>query len=98
MKTLSRLVAGCHRETRVSMGSNYLTVDFGLPFGIKVLRKNVRSFEDAADKAVEAFGRISPKQRKEVAAFILSNPHSTQEAIWCAGKPRRADRKSILKP
>jgi len=98
MKTLSRLVAGSHRETRISMGLNYLTVDFGLPFGIKVLRKNAHSFDDAADKAVEAFDRISPRQRKEVASFILSNPHSTEEAIWCAGKPRRTDRKMIPQP
>lgn len=98
MKTLSRLVAGSHRETRISMGRDYLTVDFGLPFGIKVLRKNVRSFDDAADKAVEAFDRISPKQRKEVVESILSKPHSTEEAIWCAGQSRRTDRKTISKP
>ena len=94
----SVIVAGSYRTANITLGNEFWSVDFGLLFGIKVRRtmKGLHNHQDVAIAAANAFESLKPKQRAEVAAYIMKNNPSTEEKLWCQGATRRIDRKVVV--
>jgi hypothetical protein len=94
----SLIVAGSYRTAQITLGTEFWNVDFGLIFAIKVRRtmKGLHNHRDVALAAAEAFENLKPKQRAEVAAYIMKNNPSTEEKLWCQGAARRTDRRAAV--